>query len=151
MGAEIVILSEKWDAFPEAENVIKTTLKALRTKKFTLALSDDAHLQSLNKQFRAQDKPTNVLSFPQTAPRYMGDVVMAYETLAREAQALDIPFAHHLAHLTLHGALHLQGFDHETPVEAEIMEAKEVFLLAKLNIPNPYQGELDTLKEAQKR
>lgn len=142
MGVEIVVLSEKWAAFPQAEEVVKATLKVLRTKKFTLALSDDAHVQGLNQQFRGQDKPTNVLSFPQNQERYMGDVVMAYETLVRESESLDIPLAHHLAHLTLHGALHLQGYDHETPSEAEIMEAKEIKLLAKLNIPNPYQGVL---------
>ena len=107
-------------------------------------LADDATVQRLNRQFRGQDKPTNVLSFPvslsskETA--MLGDIVLAYETVAREAEEQDKPLVHHAQHLTVHGVLHLLGFDHETEADAKIMEALETKLLAALGIPDPYQS-----------
>ena len=89
-------------------------------------LTDDAAIRALNRDWRGNDTPTNVLSFPAptrqsaTGVRHMlGDIVIAYETIAREAAAEGKPFAHHLAHLAVHGFLHLLGYDHETDRDAE--------------------------------
>lgn len=111
----------------------------------SIVLSDNETVQGLNRQFRGKDKPTNVLSFPTDAadwqpsePPYLGDIILATETLSAEAEAQQKPVAHHLQHLVLHGLLHLWGYDHLTPAEAEIMETLEISLLKALNIPDPY-------------
>ncbi len=114
-----------------------------------VALSSDTEVRALNASYRGFDKPTNVLSFPapKTAggatasaghPVMIGDIVLAHETLVREAGDLGMPLAHHLQHLVIHGLLHLIGYDHETDIEAEAMEALETRLLADLGIDNPY-------------
>jgi probable rRNA maturation factor len=114
--------------------------------ELSIVLADDALVHALNRQWRGQDKPTNVLSFPVApqrlapgAPRLLGDVVLAFETLAAEAAAQDKPLAHHLRHLVVHGVLHLVGFDHEAAGEAARMEALEVAVLAGLGVPDPYR------------
>jgi probable rRNA maturation factor len=113
--------------------------------ELSIVLGDDTLVRALNQQWRGQDKPTNVLSFPAQsaalspdAPRLLGDIVLAFETLEAEATAQGKPLAHHLRHLVVHGVLHLVGFDHEAAGEAERMEAVEVAVLAKLGVPNPY-------------
>lgn len=112
-----------------------------------VVLSDDAALRDLNRTWRGLDKPTNVLSFPAAGmpgpgPRLMGDVVLAYETLARESEAETKPLAHHLAHLVVHGTLHLLGEDHEEGEErARAMEGLEIAALARLGVPDPYGDE----------
>src|SRR5258708_5623953 len=114
--------------------------------ELSIGLGDDALVQALNRQWRGHDKPTNVLSFaalpptlPPGAPRLLGDVVLAFETLAAEAAAQGKPLAHHLRHLVVHGVLHLLGFDHAAAGEAERMEALEVAVLAGLGVPDPYR------------
>ncbi len=115
--------------------------------ELSLVLADDAALRELNREFRGQDKPTNVLSFPaEEKPQpgaplvLLGDVVLAYETVAREARAQGKSLAEHTAHMVVHGVLHLLGFDHERGGSvAERMEALETQILAKLGIPNPYR------------
>lgn len=117
--------------------------------ELSVLLTDDAHQRALNAQWRGKDKPTNVLSFPQIGPGdpvegLLGDISLALETLTREAKALDKPFEHHFAHLLVHGALHILGFDHETEAEALAMEAVETDIMALLGYPDPYEGqELD--------
>lgn len=114
----------------------------------SVLLTDDATVRELNRTWRGKDKATNVLSFPAPAqpshpgaPRPLGDVVLAYETLVRETGEQSKPLAHHLAHLLVHGTLHLLGQDHETgEAEAEAMEALEVAALRTLDIPDPYDG-----------
>lgn len=115
----------------------------------TVLLSSDAHVRGLNHQWRGLDKPTNVLSFPTPAPpqaiparaaRHLGDIVLAEETVAREAAALQIETKAHFMHLVLHGLLHLLGYDHETDGEAELMEAMETRILATLSVADPYAG-----------
>ena len=90
------------------------------------------------RQYRNKDKVTNVLSFPQTGA-LLGDIILARETVDREARAKNIAFEVHVTHLIIHGWLHLQGYDHETDADAQDMEAIEIAALAKLGIDNPYQ------------
>lgn len=114
-----------------------------------LLLTSDAAVRRLNKQWRGIDKPTNVLSFPSPARPagirsssrlHLGDLVLAEETLMREAHDLGIDAADHYRHLVLHGLLHLLGYDHETDPQAETMEQLEVRLLATLGVADPYAG-----------
>ncbi|THD53181.1 MAG: rRNA maturation RNase YbeY [Phenylobacterium sp.] len=106
----------------------------------TLLLTDDATIRDLNRRFRQQDKPTNVLSFPApTNPeRFLGDIALAYGVCAREAAEQGKPLAHHLQHLVAHGVLHLLGYDHMSDAEAFEMEGLERAVLAGLGIPDPY-------------
>jgi probable rRNA maturation factor len=130
-------------------------------------LADDAALQALNLRWRGLDKPTNVLSFPSAlgpvdavadrvsrdqrsrpqdrdrrSPLQLGDIALAYETLAREADELGVPLADHYRHLVAHGFLHLIGYDHETDEEAGRMEALETRILARLGAADPYAREV---------
>jgi probable rRNA maturation factor len=114
--------------------------------ELSVTFSDDAHVRSLNAQWRGKDKPTNVLSFPAfpetrrgVIPPMLGDVVLAAETVAAEADAEAKPLAHHLTHLIVHGILHLIGYDHEVDAEADEMEDMERRILAGLGIPDPYE------------
>ena len=107
-------------------------------------LADDATVKELNSVWRAQDKPTNVLSFQSiatdrlaTAPA-LGDIILAGETVAREATEEAKSFEAHATHLLVHGFLHLIGFDHQEDADAERMEALEVAVLATLGIADPY-------------
>jgi probable rRNA maturation factor len=122
----------------------------------TLAFSDDEHVRRLNLEFRGQDKPTNVLSFPSgedeiampgpDAPSRtcaIGDVIFARETILREAGEMNIPPRHHLAHLVAHGVLHLCGHDHINDEEAEIMENLERRALASMGVDDPYRDRSD--------
>jgi len=118
-----------------------------KTAIVTVALSSDASVAALNERFRGKAKPTNVLSFPagNGAPGgQLGDIIMALETLEREAAEQGVPFEHHLQHLVVHGVLHLLGYDHETAADAERMEAIEIEVLSKLGVANPYTGALET-------
>ncbi len=117
-----------------------------RGAEMTVHLVDDAGIRELNRRWRSKDAPTNVLSFP-AAPgakisqaRLLGDVFVALQTVEREAAAEGSPLADHFRHLVLHGFLHLIGFDHETPSEAEAMEALETRALARLGVADPYAG-----------
>lgn len=105
-----------------------------------VALASDAFIRRLNASYRGKDAPTNVLSFPFQAPptagegRYLGDLVLACETIRREAQERRIPRLHHVQHLVVHGLLHLLGHDHERDAEAEAMEGLEAEILGGLGI-----------------
>jgi probable rRNA maturation factor len=111
--------------------------------ELSVVLADDAFVRDLNRRFRDRDRPTDVLSFPagdQPAhgPRPLGDVVIAFETAARDAAAEGKALADHLRHLVVHGVLHLLGYDHGTDAEATRMEALEVRILAGLGVADPY-------------
>lgn len=114
--------------------------------ELSLLLTDDKRIRVVNRDWRGFDKATNVLSFPAAPPDriamspVLGDIVIAYETLEREAQAEDKSLADHFSHLVIHGLLHLLGEDHETEAEAQRMEALEVAALARLGIADPYAG-----------
>lgn len=109
-----------------------------------ILFSDDAHVRRLNAEFRGQDKPTNVLSFPASGDSdfgemsHLGDIVLAFETVAAEAESGATPFDHHVAHLVMHGFLHILGYDHEDDDEAVVMERLETLALAELGIADPY-------------
>jgi probable rRNA maturation factor len=114
--------------------------------EISLVFTDDAAIRTVNREWRNQDKPTNVLSFPafplqpggQPGPM-LGDIVLAEETLRREALDLGIPFDDHLTHLLVHGFLHLFGYDHMTEEEAAVMEGLETRILAELGLADPYR------------
>ncbi|GAB4229266.1 MAG: hypothetical protein Kow0032_10400 [Methyloligellaceae bacterium] len=110
-----------------------------------LILGHDALARELNAAWRGQDKPTNVLSFPATAAAelreggaLLGDIVLARETVTREARELDLPLSHHAAHLAVHGLLHLLGYDHDDEEHAAEMEGLESRILAGLGLHEPY-------------
>lgn len=112
----------------------------------TLMLSSDAEVRELNRQWRGFDKPTNVLSFPMMPPAgatnrdalEIGDIIIAEETLVREALEMKLSPPDHFRHLVLHGLLHLLGYDHESDAEAEAMEALETQILASIGVADPY-------------
>lgn len=124
---------------------VVTELSLTGATELSVLFTDDAHIRALNAQWRGKDKATNVLSFPAfpvtkggAVPPMLGDVVLARETVAREAELESKTFDHHLTHLVVHGTLHLLGYDHETDAEAEEMEAAERRILARLAIADPY-------------
>jgi probable rRNA maturation factor len=111
--------------------------------ELSIVLTDDAEQQQLNREWRGIDKPTNVLSFPQIEPfgplnGIIGDIVLAQETLEREAAELGKPLTDHFSHLVVHGFLHILGYDHIEEEEALRMESLETRILATLGIPDPY-------------
>ncbi len=139
---DIAIQAEGWPDYGAlAERAVAAAAAQLdspRIGELSLVLSDDAQIQALNKSYRHKDTPTNVLSFPQSGP-LLGDIILARETISREAAKKESSFENHLTHLIIHGWLHLQGFDHQTDETAAQMEAIEIAALAMLGIDNPYQ------------
>lgn len=114
-----------------------------------IVFADDALLQSLNARHRGKDKPTNVLAFPapklpgmaaQADAQPLGDVILAFETVAEEAETFGISLKARSLHMVIHGYLHLLGYDHETEDEAELMESMERRSLARLQIADPYEA-----------
>jgi probable rRNA maturation factor len=134
------------EALPEAEALALAAAEATLASEgavgegVSLLLTNDTSLRDLNRRFRQQDKPTNVLSFPapQNPERFLGDVALAYGVCVREASEQGKPLAHHLQHLVAHGVFHLLGYDHETDAQAAEMEGLERAVLAGLGIPDPY-------------
>jgi probable rRNA maturation factor len=137
-------------------SVVPSRPKTGHSGAVALALADDTFVRNLNTRFRRIDRATNVLSFPsgETAPQRndgpwadqdmvfqdvaLGDVALAAETIAREADQNNVPLENHIVHLLVHGTLHLLGHDHMQDSEAEVMEALETRILARLGIPDPY-------------
>jgi len=153
LSVTVVSESGDWSGFASCEDAIADAAAALarhprcgpaRGAEACVVLADDALLRSLNRTYRGKDAPTNVLSFPFSPPpggddtRHIGDVVLAVETVRREAREQGIAPVHHLQHLVVHGLLHLLGLDHDTAVRAETMEGLEAQILATLGIANPY-------------
>lgn len=136
-----------------AERAIAATLReagltmAGNSCELSIVLTDDAAVHALNRQWRGKDKPTNVLSFPafdlapgDPLPPMLGDIVIAQGVVAAEALESGKAFDDHLAHLIVHGLLHLAGWDHETDEEADCMEALEIAVLERLGIADPYRA-----------
>lgn len=146
---EMVVESGLWNEPGNVKSLIRRAVReaaaALSTSGAELAivLTNDSAIRRLNRQWRGIDKATNVLSFPAKdaggEPPLIGDIVLAYETVGREARDQGKPFAHHLAHLAVHGYLHLLGYDHLRAKEAEAMEQLERTILRRLAIPDPYR------------
>jgi probable rRNA maturation factor len=153
---EVLVVADCWQDAPEAEAVIQRAIAMaaeavdadVGEAELAIMLTDDPGIRTLNSNWRGIDKPTNVLSFPALqptappkpgdAPRMLGDIAIAYQTMRREADDEGKPFDHHLSHLAVHGFLHLIGYDHEDEDDAEAMEALETEILAQLGIPDPY-------------
>lgn len=152
-GVEIEIEDTRWavhfpDLQAQAQAIIARVLAHAAPDRMghqvCVVFSDDPTIADLNGTYRQKPKPTNVLSFP-AAPlgadvplALLGDMILAFETIEREAQEQDKSFSHHTTHLLVHGTLHLLGWDHIDPEEAEQMEALEAEILADLGIQNPY-------------
>lgn len=116
--------------------------------ELAVKLADDSCQRRLNRDWRGRDRPTNVLAFPawspgenlpEAAPLPLGDVVLAFETVSREAREQRKDLVGHVSHLTVHGVLHLLGYDHGTPSDAARMETLEASILAGLGFPDPYR------------
>ncbi|MET0277022.1 MAG: rRNA maturation RNase YbeY [Pseudorhodoplanes sp.] len=142
---DIVTQSQHWTAHAGAEDVVRRAIETAaafedRPGEVAVLLTDDAEIRTMNATWRGLDKPTNVLSFPagESSAPHLGDIAIACETVARESTAENKEFLDHLAHLSIHGYLHLIGFDHETDREAERMEHLETRILASLGIADPY-------------
>jgi len=154
---DIVVESPLWAAQRGVKTVLRRAIAAAAAMVSTtdgelaIVLTDDSVIRALNRHWRGKDEPTNVLSFPtsiplpppharegRSAPRLFGDIVIAYETTAREAKAEHKPLRDHLAHLAVHGFLHLVGYDHAAEEEAAAMEALEIAVLARLDVPDPH-------------
>ena len=144
---DIEVEDPAWtEALPNAEALVLEAADATLASEgavgegVTLLLTDDQAIKDLNRRFRQQDRPTNVLSFPapQNPERFLGDIALAFGVCAREAEEQGKPLAHHLQHLVAHGVLHLLGYDHETDAQAEEMEGLERAVLAGMGIPDPY-------------
>src|ERR1700761_2417464 len=157
VSLDISVPSPLWRGLPRARAIARETIATAVVENedimrdgaaVSLCLADDAALRELNLRWRGLDKPTNVLSFPSVAAsRFgdaatLGDIALAYETLAREAENLGVSLADHYRHLIAHGFLHLIGYDHETDAEAERMEALETRILAQLGVSDPYAREV---------
>ncbi len=143
---DIVCNSRLWDKEPQAEKIIRRAIKEAQREassgkaEIAIVLTSDSEIRKLNRQWRRKDKATNVLSFPASLGNepHLGDIVIAYQTVAREALAQKKPLADHLAHLALHGYLHLLGYDHDSDRKANRMERLETIILARLGISDPY-------------
>ena len=158
-ATEILVVADCWRAEADVEAIIHRAIQTASEMvdtdtgdaELAIMLTDDAGIRTLNANWRGIDKPTNVLSFPALqptgtpsagdAPRMLGDIAIAYETTRREADDEQKPFDHHLTHLTIHGFLHLIGYDHESDEEAGEMENLERKILAQLGIPDPYASQ----------
>lgn len=144
---EIMVASPLW-AEGEAEETIRRAIAAAEAlfepvdAELSVLLCDDAEIRRLNARWRGKDAATNVLSFPAASRHasrlHLGDIAIAHETVQREAEEEGKSLADHLAHMTVHGYLHLLGFDHESDNDAEEMEGLEREILAGLGIADPY-------------
>ena len=144
---DLRIADETWtNSVTGLPDICQTALNAGATQKHasgevSLLLTDDAEIQTLNRDWRGKDKPTDVLSFPASeldAP-FLGDIAVSLGVTRVDAEARGIPLDQHLSHLLIHGLMHLLGHDHKDDTEAAEMEALEIAALASLGWPDPYK------------
>ena len=152
LSIELVIEAGDWTSCEPLEPLVAEVAAAIIAEldvgaphvSAVLALSSDAHVRALNRAHRGIDEATNVLSFQSAIPvgvddqRPIGDIVLAQETLEREAREGGIPLRDHVRHLVVHGVLHLLGYDHGADKEAAVMEGLETGILAGLGVADPY-------------
>ena len=142
IAVDVVTKSKKWVGKEKlVERLAKKLISLVKSDAQELAISlvSDRQIKKINLQFRDKNKPTNVLSFPAFDRLFLGDIVIAYETLEREAKEQKKKFNDHLTHLILHSILHLLGHDHEEEKMAQKMEKLEIKILKQLDIENPYK------------
>jgi probable rRNA maturation factor len=157
---DVLVESKLWKDPGRVKSVLRRAVREAmatlptRGGELAIVLADDSSIRLLNRQWRGIDKATNVLSFPAQDGcgqlPIIGDIVLAYETIAREAHHEGKPFAHHLAHLAVHGFLHLLGYDHQQDGDADAMEAVERKILRRLAIPDPYRPRVRAAKKTAK-
>jgi probable rRNA maturation factor len=162
MGVEVIIESDHWaatDLAVLANKAVSATCQHLNMNasawEIAILATDDASITQLNHDFRGKGQPTNVLSWPSeergaanpgerpATPSEnfeLGDIAVGFETCEREAIASGKPLENHLLHLIVHGTLHLLGYDHQTGLDADLMETTEIAILVKLGVPDPYNG-----------
>lgn len=151
LGVEVVRHDDAWSKTQISDDALERAARAAFAAAppkwqgdyhIALVLTADAEMRALNSHWRGKDAATNVLSFPAdediSEPGFLGDVALALETVQKESREQDIPLADHVAHLVVHGVLHLLGFDHASDTEAERMEDIEREALAALGIADPY-------------
>jgi probable rRNA maturation factor len=147
---DVIVGSPRWADEPGAAAMVRRAIDEAAGAcagsdgcEVAVVLTDDEAIRALNRRWRNLDRPTNVLSFP-AAPTVtgdagmLGDIAIAYETTAREAQEAGKPVLDHLAHLAVHGFLHLLGYDHQSDETADAMEGLERAILFRLGVPDPY-------------
>ena len=146
MSLTLEIQNARWKKLrglqPRLKRAVAATLSAAgadAAADLTLLLTTDAKLRALNSDFRGKDAPTNVLSFPADGDSYLGDIAIAYGITAKEARASGKALGDHAVHLTVHGVLHLLGYDHTSSRKAGVMEPMEVRILKTLKLADPYQ------------
>jgi|SRR5579871_410095 probable rRNA maturation factor len=155
LKVDVLVESKRWNPAAGVKTMVRravtcaAAMRRIGTAELAVVLTDDVAIRSLNREWRGIDAPTNVLSFPvkngqstSSAPpqAHLGDIVLAFETVAREARNEHKPFDHHVAHLVVHGFLHLIGYDHERDQDALVMEQAEREILRQLAIPDPYRS-----------
>jgi probable rRNA maturation factor len=147
---EVIVESPRWADEPGAAITVQRAIDeagrdcaGIEGREVTVLLTDDEAIRVLNRRWRSLDRPTNVLSFPAGGAfvgnaGMLGDIAIAFETTAREAQETGKPLLDHLAHLAVHGFLHLVGYDHQSDETANAMEGLERTILSRLGVPGPY-------------
>ncbi len=155
---EISVQYPEWEKLGDIYNIIKLTAKTAlnsailpkicidRDLEISVVLANDDLVQILNREYRQKDKPTNILTFatldseeiPTSGVLNLGDIILSYETMERESQEKGTFMLDHIKHLTVHGVLHLLGYDHQTEDEANDMETLEIRILEQLGVQNPY-------------
>jgi len=146
---DLRVADERWSVLGDCDRLAAHVLGLAASRlgaagEAAVLLTDDAEMHALNKQWRGMDKPTDVLSFPGEGPeipgqaQYLGDIAIGYDTALRDAETMGRPFEGHIAHLLIHGFLHLLGYDHIEAEDAKVMEPLEIELLAQLGWPDPY-------------
>jgi probable rRNA maturation factor len=151
---DIIVSAPAWEGFEGLEALARDSVAASLAEsgakladscEICVTFCDDEEIRALNAQWRDKDKATNVLSFPTPGPLparpLLGDIVIAYETVSKEALEQAKTLREHTAHMVIHGFLHLIGYDHETAADAEIMEGLEKRIASRLGLPDPYAGE----------
>lgn len=143
MKVYVDVHDKRWNKYKvDFEKIANTAVGGVyKRAEVSIILTDDTEIHEINKTYRGVDRPTNVLSFELGDDVLLGDIYISLDTVRAEATAAQIPVEHHVAHMVVHGVLHLTGHDHITDDEATIMELKEIKALKKMGIKNPYQDE----------